>query len=70
VQAGLIQQSFGLPSGLQPGLQPGLQFCSVHCLDFFTFLGLLLSAKAPVANEHTIASISIFFILINFEMKE
>ena len=45
------------------GLQTGLQGCSVHCL-LFNFLGLLFIANAPVANEHTSASITIFFILL------
>jgi hypothetical protein len=48
------------PVGLQ---SDGLQFCCVHCLLFLNFLGLLLLANAPVANEQTIASIRIFFIM-------
>jgi hypothetical protein len=53
------------------GLQAGGQTCCVHCcLLFFSFFGLLLFAKAPVAKEHTIASMIIFFILffLNYRM--
>ena len=42
----------------------GGQVCSVHCLLRFCFLGFLPLAKAPVANEQTNASISIFFIML------
>jgi hypothetical protein len=54
------QELLGLQSaGLQSA---GLQLCCVvHCFAFF-FFDLLSLAKAPVANEHTTASINIFFI--------
>jgi hypothetical protein len=57
LQTGIGQHPVGLQSD-------GLQFCSVHCLLFFFFLDLLSLAKAPVAKVHTIASMSIFFIMI------
>lgn len=61
-QLGIGQQVAGLQSeGLQSEV---LQFCFVlHCLFFLSFLGLRSLAKASVANEHIIASISIFFIM-------
>jgi len=47
------------------GLQSaGLHVCCVvHCFAFLAFLPFFVLAKAPVANEHTIASINIFFIM-------
>ena len=60
----VLEQLLGLQPGLQSGLHPGLQVCSVHCFAFLAFLGLLLFAKAPVANEHTSASINIFFMIL------
>lgn len=45
-------------------LQAGVHVCCVHCLLCFSFLGLWSLAKAPVANEQTNASISIFFITL------
>ncbi len=57
LQLGIGQQLAGLQSA-------GVQVCCVvHCLAFLAFLGFLSLAKVPVANEHTIASISIFFIM-------
>jgi hypothetical protein len=57
-QLDFVQQPVGLQSGV------GLHTCCVVCLFFFCFLGLLLPAKAPVANVQTNASISIFFIML------
>jgi hypothetical protein len=58
----MLQQFAGLQSdGLQ---SEGLHFCSVLHLFFFTFLGLRSVAKAPVASEHTMASMIIFFIML------
>lgn len=57
LQLGMGQQLAGLQS-------TGLHVCCVvHCLAFLAFLPFLLLASAPVANEHTIASINIFFII-------
>jgi hypothetical protein len=52
---GIGQQLAGLQSA-------GLQLCCVvHCFAFFAFLDFLSLANAPVAKEHTMASINIFF---------
>jgi hypothetical protein len=58
LQFGMGQQLAGLQSA---GLH---DCCVVHWLAFLAFLPFLVLAKAPVANEHTIASINIFFIML------
>lgn len=59
LQFGIGQQLAGLQSA-------GLHVCwVVHCLAFLAFFPFLsLLAKAPVAIEQTIASISIFFMML------
>jgi len=57
LQFGIGQQFAGLQSA-------GLQFCCVVHFAFFAFFDLLSLAIAPVANEHTTASINIFFMIL------